>query len=120
MGAELRAVLMQQPRQWLWVFTALPSAKCPVAARQISDRRALDYLKTVLKKLKLEGHQHTFRHSFISHALTHGVPEAIVREWVGHVDARIMKTYTHVADAISQQAMLGLFGDDGDKPSEDR
>lgn len=109
MGPELREVLMRQPRQWRWVFTARPSFKCPVAGRQISDRRALCHLKTVLTKLTLNGHQHTFRHSFISHALTRGVAEAIVRQWVGHVDSRIMKTYTHIADAISQQAMVGLF-----------
>lgn len=120
MGAELREVLLQQLRQWRWVFTARPSAKCPVAGRQISDRRALSHLKTVLKKLQLEGHQHTFRHSFISHALTKGVPEAIVREWVGHVDARIMKTYTHIADQISQQAMLGLFAKDEEEPRQER
>lgn len=120
MGAELREALMRQPRQWRWVFTVSPSSKCPVAGRQISDRRALCHLKTILKKLKLEGHQHTFRHSFISHALTKGVPEAIVRQWVGHVDARIMKTYTHIADAISQQAMVGLFGRDGEAPREER
>ncbi|BBO35232.1 hypothetical protein PLANPX_4844 [Lacipirellula parvula] len=119
MGAELREVLVQQPRQWRWVFTARPSAKCPVAGRQISDRRALSHLKTVLKKLQLVGHQHTFRHSFISHALTQGVPEAIVRKWVGHVDARIMKTYTHIADQISQQAMLGLFAKDDKEPRQE-
>jgi integrase len=93
--------------------------KMPRRWTQISDRRALCHLKTVLKQLKLEGHQHTFRHSFISHALTSGVPEAIVRKWVGHVDARIMKTYTHIADRISQNAMSGLFNPNGDEPRYD-
>jgi integrase len=36
------------------------------------------------------GHLHTFRRSFISHALTSGVPEPIVRQWVGHVDHEII------------------------------
>lgn len=120
MGAKLREVLLAQPRYWRWVFTARPSAKCPVEGRQISDRRALCHLKIVLKKLGLEGHQHTFRHSFVSHAVTSGVPEAVVRQWVGHVDARVMKTYTHIADAISRQAMEGLFGRDGEEPREER
>jgi integrase len=120
LGPELRSVLMVQPRCWRWVFTARPSAKCPVAGRQISDRRALSHLKTVLKRLQLNGHQHTFRHSFISYALTQGVPEPIVRKWVGHVDARIMKTYTHIADQISQQAMLGLFNKEGQDPRQER
>jgi hypothetical protein len=33
----------------------------------------------------------TFRHAFISHALTQGIPEAIVRQWVRHVDAEVLK-----------------------------
>jgi hypothetical protein len=53
----------------------------------------------------LPGHLHTFRHSFISHALTSGVPPAIVRTWVGHVDEEIMKVYTHIADRQSRAAM---------------
>jgi hypothetical protein len=39
---------------------------------------------------------------------------------VGHVDARIMKTYTHIADQISQQAMLGLFAKDEEEPRQER
>jgi integrase/recombinase XerD len=97
------------PRVASWVFTARPSRKYPVVGRQISDRRALQHLKTVLSKLGLEGHLHTFRHSFISHALTSGVPEAIVRDWVGHVDREIIRVYTHIADPISRSAMQGLF-----------
>lgn len=51
---------------------------------------------------------HTLRHAFISHALTQGTPEAIVRDWVGHVDRDVIKRYTHVADEASQSAMQRL------------
>jgi hypothetical protein len=34
-----------------------------------------------------------------------GVPEAVVREWVGHVDSAIIRHYTHVADRFSRTAM---------------
>ncbi len=71
-------------------------------------RRALVHLKSVLKKLGLKGHLHTFRHTFISHAITQGVPEAIVRDWVGHVDAEILKLYTHIANTASNEAMQRL------------
>ena len=37
-----------------------------------------------------------------------GVPEAVVRAWVGHVDRDIMKLYTHIAAADSQSAMQRL------------
>ena len=61
-------------------------------------------LKRVLKKLGLPGHVHTFRHAFISNALTQGIPEAILRQWVGHVDAEVIKLNTHIADVSSQAA----------------
>lgn len=103
-----RAVLEDLPRRGRWVVTAAPSRHYPDGRRQISDRRVLQYLKRVLKRLGLRGHVHTFRHSFISHALMQGIPEAIVRQWVGHVDQEILRHYTHIADAASQAAMQRL------------
>jgi hypothetical protein len=87
-----------------------PRAKYSKGDHQISERRLLEYLKRVLKRLGLKGHLHTFRHAFISHALTQGVPEAIVRQWVGHVDPEVIKLYTHIADQASQAAMRRLAG----------
>jgi integrase len=109
MSGELCKLLRELPRSANWVFIARPSAGRSVAGRQVSDRRALSHLKIVLRKLGLPGHLHTFRHSFISHALTHGVPESIVRDWVGHVDQEILRVYTHIADRDSKSAMSGLF-----------
>lgn len=60
------------------------------------------------KKLNLPGHLHTFRRYFISHALTNGVPEAVVRQWGSHADRDLIQRYTHVADSISQAAMADL------------
>ena len=76
--------------------------------RQVSERRLLQYLQRILKKIGLPGHLHTFRHAFISLALINGVPEATVRKWVGHVDPETMKRYTHIADSVSQRAMKQL------------
>ena len=61
-------------------------------------------------RLGLVGHLHTFRHAFISHAAIRGIPEAIIRKWVGHVDADVLKIYTHIADEASQAAMQRLTG----------
>lgn len=107
-SATARAQLEALPRRARWVVTAAPSRFYADGKHQISDRRVLQYLKRVLKRLGLKGHVHTFRHAFISHALTHGTPEAIVRQWVGHVDQEIMRHYTHIADAASQAAMQRL------------
>lgn len=108
MSPRARALLSGLPRRSRWAVTAAPSTRYPDGQHQISERRLLEYLKRVLKRLNLTGHVHTFRHAFISHALTRGIPEAIVRQWVGHVDQEIIKHYTHIADAASQAAMQRL------------
>ena len=107
-SARAAAVLRKLPRHTRWVVTAPPTKQHPGSDRPVSDRRALAALKRVLKRLHLPGHLHTFRHAFISNALTKGVPEAVVRSWVGHVDEEILKLYTHVADQQSQEAMARL------------
>ena len=106
-----RAVLEGLGRRSRWVFTAPRSGKYPAGDHQLSERRLLQYLKRVLKRLGLPGHLHTFRHTFISHALMQGTPEAIVRQWVGHVDREVLKLYTHINDAASQAAMQRLAVD---------
>ena len=113
----LRRMLLNLPRTGRWVFTARPTEKHPQLDRQICDRRSLDHLKRVLKKVGLQGHHHTFRHSFITHALISGTPAEIVRNWVGHVDQKIMDRYTHIADQISQQAMTKLYGHENEEES---
>lgn len=111
------AVLEALPRKGKWVFTAAPSPRYPKGDHQISERRLLEYLKRVLKRLGLRGHVHTFRHSFISNALMQGIPEAIVREWVGHVDPEVLKLYTHILDEASQAAMQRLAEANTPKPA---
>lgn len=69
--------------------------------------------KNVLANLKPEGHLHTFRHTFISQCLTRGIPEAAVREWVGHVDPKVIRMYTHVNDAVTQQYLARFVASDG-------
>ena len=58
--------------------------------------------------LGLEGHLHTFRHTFISELISKGVPEAVVRNIVGHVDDRVIRLYTHIADQRAQDAIKTL------------
>lgn len=108
LSGRAKETFCKLPRKWKWVVTAPASAKYPQGDRQISERRLLRVLKRLLKKLELNGHLHTFRHSFISRAVINGVPEAVIRQWVGHVDPRVLQLYTHIADAQSQQAMARL------------
>ncbi len=106
--APVRELLQQLPSLGQWVISAAPSRCYPQGGHQVSERRLLLSLKRLLKRLKMPGHLHTFRHSFISNALTKGIPEAVVRSWVGHVDPEVMKLYTHIADEASQAAMQRL------------
>jgi integrase len=108
MSPAVKMMLADQPRCAAWVFTAKASNKHPAGDHQVSERRLLQHLQRVLKKLGLRGKLHTFRHSFISHALTQNTAEALVRRWVGHVDAEVMKRYTHIADDVSKAAMARL------------
>lgn len=105
MSKRAREVLQELPRHSRWVFTAKASSRYPQGDHQVSERRLLESLKRTLKKLKLKGHLHTFRHSFISRAIVAGIPEAIIRSWVGHVDRKTLQHYTHIADRESQAAM---------------
>lgn len=107
---KLAELLRTIPRKGQWVFCAPPSPGFPSLNRQISERRALVALKRVLKTLALPGKLHTFRHTYISQALTRGVPEAVVRQWVGHVDPEILRLYTHVADEVSQAYVSRFSG----------
>jgi integrase len=108
MSPRIRCELEEFPRRSDWVVRAPASERYPAGDHQISERRLLAALKRFLKKLGLKGHLHTFRHVFISRALTSGIPEAVVRVWVGHVDADVIRLYTHIADADSQAAIRRL------------
>lgn len=103
-----RQVLEALPRRGRWVATMPPTAQNPRRDRPLSDRWLLSQLKRILARLGLPGHLHTFRHSFISHALNRGIPESIVRQWVGHVDRDVIRLYTHVGDEVSLEAMRRL------------
>ena len=108
MSDRLFALLSALPRQGRWVFPAQCTTRQPQEGRQSSERRLLQYLKRVLKRLGLQGHLHTFRHSFISHAAIQGVSERVLRTWIGHVDREILDWYFHLADEQSQAAMRRL------------
>lgn len=102
---RLHDLLSELSHEGNWVFNAPVSRSHPEPDRQISERRLLQYLKRVLKRLSLKGHLHTFRHSFISFAAIQGVPERVLRKWIGHVDREVLDWYFHLADPESRAAM---------------
>lgn len=119
MSPRVRDSLTQRRPLNKWVFTAPPSSKYPIGDHQISERRSLRKLKRILKQLGLKGHIHTFRHSFVSKALISGIPEAVVREWVGQIDKDILRLYTHIACQQSQSAMRRMFKSEIEKGEQE-
>jgi integrase len=93
-----------------WVFRTRRSVRNPVGDRQLSMDTLRYHLGKVLVKLTMEGKLHSFRHSFVSHALTsdNPVPEAVLQQIVGQVDKKIVKRYTHIADRIARESMQRL------------
>ena len=108
MSNRVSRLLKSHKRLHRWVLTAAASKKYPNGDHQISERRLLRSLKRLLKRLGIQGHLHTFRHAFISNALSSGVPESVVRSVVGHVDEKIIRLYTHIADQRAQEAIRSL------------
>lgn len=106
-NVRLHAGLSNLKRKGKWVFQHHANKESD-PDRQVADRRLLAYLKRLLSSLGLEGHLHTFRHSFISFAAIQGVPERILRKWIGHVDREILDWYFHLADSESHEAMKRL------------
>ncbi len=109
----LAALLGDLPRAGRWVAPMPGSAGHPAADRPWTERRLLAALKRVLAAVGLAGRLHAFRHSFVSHALLAGVPPAVVRHWVGHLSDEVLRLYTHVPDAASQDAMRRMGGGGG-------
>lgn len=109
LSADVIEMLRQRPHNGRWVFRRPIREGVRSSVTQINDRSVLSHLKRILKRIGLAGHVHTFRHSFISHALIRGVPEAMVREWVGHMDSETIRHYTHVADQQSRACMDRIF-----------
>lgn len=119
MSPPLRAMLLARLHISCWVFPSDRGGSSAEPDRQLSSRRALKHLKAVLSQLKLSGHIHTFRHSFVSMALANGTPPAVVRRWAGHLDDQILDRYTHVADKDAKAHMDRLFpGKDVSGPDE--
>jgi len=61
-------------------------------------------LNEILKKLGLApGGSHAFRHGRVSVLRSRGVPDDLVKEWIGHSNLSTTSGYTHFQDAFRKQ-----------------
>jgi integrase len=60
-----------------------------------------------------DGRLHSFRHFFCSRCAQSGVPEQVVKEWLGHRDSEMVRHYFHLHNEESQRQMrrLSFLGD---------
>lgn len=62
-----------------------------------------------------DGRLHSFRHFFTSVCANQGVPEQVVKEWLGHTDSRITRHYYTLHNEEGQRQMRRIYfrGDAG-------
>jgi integrase len=54
---------------------------------------------------------HDLRHTFITHMVERGVPLGTVQAFVGHISARMLRHYTHIASGAARRAVELLDAD---------
>ena len=95
-------------RDTCWVFTAGVTSQHPERDRQVSERRLLQYLKRLLKRIRLRGHLQTLRHSFVSYAVYQDTSGRVLRKWIGYADREDLDWYFHLVNSHSQAAVKRL------------
>jgi len=55
-----------------------------------------------------DGRLHSFRHYFCSFCANNGVPEAMVMQWLGHKDSKMIRHYYHLAESEAHKHMSRL------------
>jgi len=68
----------------------------------------LSRLKPLLKRLKIKGNVHTFRHTFASHLVMNGVDLPTVGQLLGHKDISTTMIYSHLAPEHVKKAVNKL------------
>jgi hypothetical protein len=105
MSQRVQVLLKNLPHRYKRVFTAPASPRYGLGNNQVSERQLLVLLKRVLRSLSLKGESHPCLHTFMPQSLVSGIPEGMVRDWVGHLDRDILRLYAHIASIESQSAM---------------
>jgi integrase len=61
---------------------------------------------SLTKKANLKGLRfHDLRHTFVTHMIERGAPVALIQSLVGHVNARMVRHYTHITTGAARNAV---------------
>lgn len=92
LNSEAIAILKRQKKQsnHNYVFSAVRGGK-------IHKNQLYDVLQKTLKKLRLDGDIHKFRHTFASHLVMKGVGFETVSKLLGHSSVETTQRYAHLA-----------------------
>lgn len=104
--------LEQVMREW---FAAHPGN--PRTIHTLTGRPMSDYSTTKLWRQATRNSEwsvipgwHCLRHSFISNCAARGVDQRLLDHWVGHSTDAMRRRYSHLLPAVSQAAILSVFG----------
>jgi integrase len=68
----------------------------------------VEHLRPLLERLNIpHGTLHGFRHARVSHLRRLGVPDPLIKKWVGHSSLRMTDVYTHFDAEYEQQIAAG-------------
>jgi integrase len=97
------------------LVTALPSAKYPDGGHRISDKKLnLAMKKATATVTDLHYTLHSCRRFFNTHCINQGIPERVVRVWMGHHDRSMTEVYYALSTDESSRFMRQVdFGEIG-------
>lgn len=108
---RIRPVLEALRKEKGLVFTGKPSKHHPNGGQPLADRRALQALKTAMKRAGMtEGKLHSFRHAFVSMCANNGIPPMVVASWTGHSTLEMVLRYYNLSDEESLRMIQRLPG----------
>ena len=111
---DLRTVIDHLPHVDAYAFhgprggRVKPDTIRNVLVREVIKPLAEKFSKQDEEKQFKDGRLHSFRHYFCSTCANSGVPELMVREWLGHRDSEMLRHYYHLHDDEARSRMKGL------------
>ena len=108
----LSPLLEQVMREWFAEHPGGPHALCTPDGTPIAEHYSTKLIINALKMTKwsvIPG-WHCFRHSFITNCAARGVDQRLIDQWVGHTTEAMRQRYRHLVPAVSQAALLSVFG----------